>query len=98
KTGLGALRLSNASTYAGGTTVSAGKLLVNNTTGSGTGTGALTVNAGTLGGTGVIAGPVTLNAAGTLSPGADSAIGTLTFNSPPSFNGTNFMKIDRNGG
>jgi autotransporter-associated beta strand protein len=96
KTGAGTMRLTSANTYAGGTTVSAGRLLVNNSTGSGTGTGGVTVNGGTLGGTGTIAGPVTINSGGTLSPG--TSIGTLTLNSAPILSGTNFMEINRNGG
>ncbi|MFD0892094.1 autotransporter-associated beta strand repeat-containing protein [Luteolibacter ambystomatis] len=76
KSGTGSLRLTAANTYTAGTTVAAGKLFVNNTTGSGTGTGAVTVNAsGTLGGTGIITGAVT--AAGTIAPG-QNATGTLT--------------------
>jgi len=35
---------------------------------------------------------------GTLSPGTASTFGALTFATAPSLNGTNFMKIDRNGG
>jgi fibronectin-binding autotransporter adhesin len=67
---------STNSTYSGDTTVSNGTLLVNNTRGSGTGTGVVTVaSGGTLGGTGVITGPVTVN--GTLAPGGN-AVGTLT--------------------
>ncbi|NOS69457.1 MAG: hypothetical protein HOP33_05940 [Verrucomicrobia bacterium] len=97
KTGAGTLRLTAINTNDLGTTVSAGRLLVNNTTGSGTGTGNVTVNSGgTLGGTGTIAGTVTVNSGGTISPGV--SIGTLTLNSPPVFNGTNFMEINRNGG
>jgi uncharacterized repeat protein (TIGR02543 family) len=92
KTGLGTMTLSSANTYSGGTTGSAGRLLVNNTTGSGTGSG------GTLGGTGAIAGVVTVNSGGTVSPGTASALGALTLNSVPTFNGTNFMRIDRNAG
>jgi autotransporter-associated beta strand protein len=73
--GSGALSMTVGSTYSGGTIVSNGTLLVNNTVGSGTGTGAVTVVSGaTLGGTGVIAGPVAVN--GTLAPG--SSVGTLT--------------------
>jgi len=52
-----------------------GTLLVNNTTGSGTGTGMVIVISGaTLGGSGVIGGPVLIN--GTLAPG--NSPGTLT--------------------
>jgi fibronectin-binding autotransporter adhesin len=70
KSGLGSLKLTNANTYTGGTTVSTGTLLVNNTAGSGTGTGAVAVNAGaTLGGTGTIAGAVTVNSGGHIAPG-----------------------------
>jgi fibronectin-binding autotransporter adhesin len=62
KSGRGQLDLSAASTYTGGTTVSAGTLLIDNNTGSGTGAGAVQVTSGTLGGTGIIAGPVTVGA------------------------------------
>ena len=96
KAGAGTMRLTSANTYAGGTTVSGGRLLVNNSTGSGTGTGVVTVNSGTLGGTGTIAGIVIVNSAGTVSPG--TSIGTLTLNTSPILSGTTFMEINRNGG
>jgi autotransporter-associated beta strand protein len=61
KLGTGTLTLTNASTYTGGiTAVGDGVLIVNNLTGSATGTGAVAVNGGTLGGGGIISGPVTV--------------------------------------
>lgn len=69
KTGAGTQKLTGASTYTGGTTVSAGTLLVSNTSGSGLGTGAVIVNGGKLGGSGAFSGPVTVNAGGTLAAG-----------------------------
>ena len=80
KDGPGTLTLTGANTYSGGTTVAAGTLLVNNTTGSGTGSGPVAVEDGaTLGGNGTIAGATVIAAGGTLSPG--NSAGTLTFNS-----------------
>ncbi len=77
KTGSGTWTLTGGNNYSGGTTVHAGTLLVNNTAGSGTGSGAVTVNNGaTLGGTGSIAGTVTINAGGTHAPGA--SVGSQT--------------------
>jgi autotransporter-associated beta strand protein len=60
KVGTGTLTLSGSSIYTGGTTVTQGTLLVANETGSGTGTGAVSVTAGTLGGSGIIAASVTV--------------------------------------
>jgi len=58
KIGRGSLVLVNANTYTGGTTVEDGELVINNQTGSGTGSGAVQVNTGRLIGRGTIAGPV----------------------------------------
>ncbi|HOM18719.1 MAG TPA: autotransporter-associated beta strand repeat-containing protein, partial [Thermoguttaceae bacterium] len=69
KLGAGDLVLSGANTYQGGTTVLAGRLLVNNTSGSGTGTGDVVVQGGLLGGNGTIGGNVLVQAGAALSAG-----------------------------
>jgi autotransporter-associated beta strand protein len=76
----GTVDFTDANTYTGGTTVGSGTFEVDNTTGSATGTGAVTVHSGAtlLGaGTSAITGPVTINGGGNLSL-RDGAIGTLT--------------------
>ncbi len=60
KTGTGTLTLAGSSTYTGGTTITAGALVVANSEGSATGSGAVKVNAGSLGGGGIIGGTVTV--------------------------------------
>jgi autotransporter-associated beta strand protein len=80
KVGTGRLTLSGSSTYTGGTIVSNGGLIVNNTNGSGTGSGSVAVRSGaTLGGSGIIGGATTIESGATLAPG--DTIGKLTFNS-----------------
>jgi fibronectin-binding autotransporter adhesin len=82
---------SAANTYSGGTNVSRGTLLVNNTSGSGTGSGAVTVGlSGILGGTGRIGGAVTNG--GKISPGA--SIGTLIVNSNVSMSANSRLAIE----
>lgn len=101
KVGNGTLSLSSANTYTGGTTITAGTLLVKNTTGSATGTGATQVTGGTLGGKGIIAGAVTVgtgsSTGGSLQPGkgASTAI-TLTLQSSLTFksDGTYVWKLN----
>ena len=77
KTGTNTVTLTGVNTYKGGTADQrTGTLLVNNTSGSGTGSGAVAINnGGTLGGSGTISGATTLNNGGTLFPGAGS-VGT----------------------
>lgn len=60
KIGNGILTLTGANTYTGSTTVSAGVLRAANKTGSATGAGAIKVNAGTIGGKGIISGKITI--------------------------------------
>ena len=91
KTGTGTLSLTGANLYVNGTTVTQGVLRVSNTAGSGTGTGPLNVNAGTLGGSGIIAGAVTVGTGS--GPGAFLTPGigtnkqlTLIIQSPVTFN------------
>jgi fibronectin-binding autotransporter adhesin len=87
KTGPDLVKLSGISVYSGGTTVSGGTLLINNTSGSGTGTGIVTVASGaTLGGTGTIAGQTTVN--GSISPG-DSSVATLNVTNNVTWNASN---------
>lgn len=66
--GTGTLTLTAAGTYTGGTNVNGGALVVTNTAGSATGTGAVSVNTGRLGGGGIIAGPVSVGTSSFLSP------------------------------
>jgi len=76
KLGPGTLSLTGNNTYTGLTTVGAGTLLVNNTTGTGL-AGPVAVNNGaTLGGTGSVGGTVTVNGGGHLAPG--NGVGTTT--------------------
>jgi len=103
KTGNGELSLTEANTYTGGTTLEAGTLLVKNETDSATGSGAVHVNAGTLEGTGKIAGAVTVgtgNCIGAFLSPVNSATepGTLTIdNNTLTFNSASTYKcaLDR---
>ena len=97
--GKGSFDLTNANTYSGGTVIKAGTLLVDNTSGSATGSGAVNVVSGALGGTGTIAGMVTVgsNTPGNgsfLVPGASiSQPGTITLQSSLSFASDGFFNV-----
>ena len=96
--GKGSFELTNANTYTGGTVIKAGTLLVDNTTGSGTGSGAVNVVSGALGGTGTIDGMVTVGSnrpgngsflvpgASFNQPGTITLVSSLTFASDGFFN------------
>jgi fibronectin-binding autotransporter adhesin len=85
KTGVGNLILTGSSSYTGATSIDAGRLSVNGALG----TSPVTVLAlAELGGSGSIAGPVSIASGGTLSPGnsiASLATGTATFASGATF-------------
>jgi autotransporter-associated beta strand protein len=87
KTGPGMLTLSHPNTYTGATTIKGGTLAINNTSGSGTGSGPVLVKRGRLSGTGTISGAVTV-ANGTTAGAAlqGSTAGTLTINNTLTFN------------
>jgi autotransporter-associated beta strand protein len=98
KIGSGTLDLTGANTYTGGTTVNSGTLLVNNSTGSGTGSGAVQVAGGTLGGNGKIAGAVIVGTGSggraLISPGA--SLGTLTIESALTLNSDAIYRFELN--
>lgn len=93
KVGTGRLTLTGSSTFTGGTIVSNGTLLVNNPTGSGTGSGPVAVRSGaTLGGSGTISSATTIESGATLAPG--DSVGTLTFGSTLTIQGGAHMKFE----
>jgi autotransporter-associated beta strand protein len=92
--GPGVLTLAGANTYTGGTTNYGGTLLVNGSVGTG-----ITVTGGMLGGGGVIRGPVTVQTAGTLSPGAVRGVTSLlTVSNSLSLSGTTFLALNPSAG
>jgi autotransporter-associated beta strand protein len=77
KSGNGALYLTGNNTYSAGTVVAAGALYVNNASGSGTGSGPVTVNSGAkLAGNGTITAGTTAPTGVTINGGASLASGT----------------------
>lgn len=83
KTGTGFMSVTAPNTYTVGTTVTGGLFLVNNTSGSGTGSGPVAVNSGAaLAGTGSISGNTTVNAGGVISAGSTGYQTTGTLSLP----------------
>ena len=94
KNGVGTLDVTNANTYTGATTLNAGTLLVNNTTGNGV--TATTVNSGAiLGGSGSVGGDLTVNSGGIVRPG--NSPGNLTINGNATFNAGSILAMELNG-
>lgn len=86
----GVLNLQGNNTYTGGTTVSSGILRVNNTSGSGTGSGSVMVASGaTFGGNGTSTGLVDIQNGGIFAPGnsvGTNTVGSLTMDSGSIYN------------
>ena len=96
-TGGATLTLTGANTYSGSTrigdglTAGSGKLIVNNASGSATGSGPVAVRrGGTLGGSGFIGGPVTLDEGGLIAPGDPV---TLTVRDSLTWNGGGVIRL-----
>jgi autotransporter-associated beta strand protein len=89
KMGAGKLTLTGGNSYSGSTLINGGTLVVNNTSGSATGTGHVTINpSGTLAGNGRVSGAVFVGPSGTLAPGNSIEsldVGALTFNTGGTF-------------
>lgn len=93
KVGNGIWTLTNANTFTGGTVIAGGTIMVNNTTGSGLGTGPVSTSSGaTLAGSGSIAGALTVTDGGVLAPGAGT--GTFTVNNNVNVNSNAILAID----
>ncbi len=75
--GRGTLTLNGTHTYSGGTEVESGTLLVA-APGALNGAGTVAVTGGTLGGDGIVGGPVAVTGGGVLLPGGSNTVGTLT--------------------
>jgi autotransporter-associated beta strand protein len=88
KQAAGTLTLAGTNSYLGPTTISAGTLLVNGVIGN----NSVTATAGTLGGSGIIKGPVSIQSGGRLALGPSLA--TLTISNSLTLAGTTTMKLN----
>jgi autotransporter-associated beta strand protein len=91
KSGAGVLTLAGANSYTNNTTVSGGTLLVNGSTA----TSPINVSSSaTLGGKGLIQGPVTIQFGGTLAPGANAfSVGSLSVNNSVALQSGSFTRM-----
>ncbi len=92
KQAAGKLVLTGTNTHTGATIVEAGTLLVNGVISA----SPVSVTNGTLGGTGLIQGPVTIQPGGALGPSA--SIGTLTISNSLTLAGTTIMEVNAGSG
>jgi autotransporter-associated beta strand protein len=90
--GTGRQGLNGTNAHTGTTTVNAGNLRINSDSSGATNT--WNVVGGTLGGFGVIGGPVVVGASGTLDPGEVGAIGTLTISNNLSLAGNVVVQLN----
>jgi len=96
KAGTGTLRLTNNNLYSGNTQVEEGTLLLNNSTGSGTGSGSVAVeNGGNIGGTGIISGPLVLRSGAVVAPG-DNGIGIFSVTDSVTFESGSYFAVEIN--